>query len=137
MSYSHHHHGNIVLGRITVAVAIVFVLAADWLICRQENRTPFPVAGIQITIIISVIWLVAGAIAVGMRYAWGRAMVLTILYSGAFGFFVTAIITVGDADGRLAVRLIPLLATTSIYLVFGLILTHSKHVKRLTSRAWE
>jgi hypothetical protein len=137
MSYSHRHPGKILHGRAIVAVAAVIILVADWLIFRQAIRTPFPFSGLPVAVVISVIWLIAGAVAMGMRFAWGRAMVLAILYTGAIGFFVIAIITISDADGFLAVRLKSLFGTTFIYLVVSLVLTHSKHVRRLTSRAWE
>jgi hypothetical protein len=137
MSYSHRHHGNIQLGRTIVAAAALVILVADWLIYRQAISTPFPPPGLPATIIISIVWLIAGAIAMGMRHAWGRVMVLSILYIGAIGFFVIAIITISAADGPMADRLKSLFATTFVYFVVSLVLTHSKHVRRLTSRAWE
>ncbi len=136
-SYSHRHRGNILLGRAIVAAASVIILVADLLIYRQAIKTPFAFSGLPITVIISAIWLVAGAVAMGMRYAWGRAMVLAILYAGASGLFVIAIVTIGAADGSPAIVLKSLFATAFIYLVVSLVLTNSKHVRRLTSRNWE
>jgi len=120
-----------------VAAVVFFILGTDWLIYRQGTRTPFPVAGFQVAIIISIAWFVAGAVAMGMRHVWGRVMVLAILYGGAIGFFVTAIITVGAADGQVAVRLKPLSFAILIYFVAALVVANSRHVRRLTSRVWE
>ena len=138
MAYSSRHkHGNIPRGRITVAIAVIFVLGVDWLIYRQANRTPFPFAGLQAILIISGIWLIVCAIALGMRQAWGRFMVLTILYAVTGAFFLLAIITISGADGQTAVRLKTLAVGTLIYFVAGLFLANSRHVRRLTSRIWE
>jgi hypothetical protein len=138
MSYRHRQkHGNIQLGRAVVAVAAFLILGVDWLIYRQDARTPFPFPGLQLYIIISIIWFIAGVIGLCMRQPWGRVMALTILSVGALALFATAIMIIGGAEDQMAVRLKPLSAAILIYFVAGLVIAKSKHIRRLTSRTWE
>ena len=67
----------------------------------------------------------------------GAVLVLTILYSGSLGFFLAGIITESTNDGPMVDRVGCVFIATIIYLYVSLVLTHSRHVRRLTSRTWE
>jgi hypothetical protein len=133
----HHHHGSTTVGRTMVVVIGFIVLAANAFIYTRALAFPYPPPTMQVAMIISVVWMVAGAWGLCRRRAWGRALVLTILYAGAFWYFVTAVIVIADANGPVANRLLPMFIGTVVYLVTGLVLTNSKHVRRLSSRTWE
>jgi hypothetical protein len=138
MSFRHRQkHGNILLGRAIAAVTALVILGIDCLIYRQSVLTPFPIPGLQVTIVISAIWLIAGTVAVCMRQAWGRVMMLTILYTGAIGFFVIAVVILGAADPGVMARLKPLGLAIFVYFVAVLVVSNSRHIRRLTSRSWE
>jgi len=138
MSYGgHHHHGRVQVGRAVVMVACVLVLAVNGLIYKQAAAPPHPLPALQVAAVISLIWMVSGAVGLCLRKSWGRALVLTILYAGAFGFFVAAIISLAAADQQSGLGLKTIFLGIAIYLIVSLVLTHSKHVHRLTSRTWE
>jgi hypothetical protein len=131
------HHGNILIGRIMVAVACLLVLWVNLLIFRQASAPRHPLPVLKVVTIISLLWMVAGAWGMCRRQNFGRSLVLTILYLGSFAGFIWGIIILGTADTSLAGGLEPTFIATAVYLITGLVLTHSKHVRRLTSRAYE
>jgi hypothetical protein len=131
MGYSH-SHGSVFAGRIMVCVACLLILSVNVYIFRQSDLPLLKVATVG-----SLVWMIAGALGMCRRKNWGRALVLTILYAGSFGFFIWAIIVLGTADTSLAGGFEPALIATVLYLIISLVLTHSKHVQRLTSRAYE
>jgi hypothetical protein len=138
MSYSNRHrHGIILAGRIIVAAACVLVLGTNGWIFKEAGRPPHPVPALQVAAAISLMWMLAGAWGMIGRKNWGRVMVLTILYGGSFGFFVEWLITVTAADETMTGRLNLIFVGLAVYLIASLVLTNSKHVKRLTSRVWE
>jgi hypothetical protein len=104
---------------------------------RQTNLAPYPVPDFPVILIVSMIWLIAGAIALCMRQPWGRVMVLTILIAGCLSFFVNIVAILGDAAGSVAARIEPLLLAIVIYFVAILFINNSRHIRRLTSRVWE
>jgi hypothetical protein len=120
-----------------VIVAALIVLAVNAFIYKHALAFPYEPPTMQIAMVIGVVWVVAGSWGICNRKPWGRALVLTILYVGAFWYFITTIIVVADANGPVKNRLAPMVLGTAVYLIIGLILTHSKHVRRLTSRTWE
>ena len=138
MGYSsRHHHGDIRVGRIIIAVALLPILAVNWLIFRHDAATPYPVPGMQLAMIIGGLWFVAGAIANGARKAWGHTFILTILYLGMFAFFITVVVVIANAAGPIAPQLKAMIIGITVYLIVTLVLSHSRHVRRLTSRVWE
>lgn len=139
MSYSHHHHrhGVVSLGRAMVVAGCVLILIANGLVFREASAPPHPLPLLKVITVISLVWMFAGASAMCMRKVWARYLVLTILYAGSLGFFLAGIITVSTNDGVLVGRLRPIFIATAVYLYVSLVLTHSKHVRRLTSRALE
>jgi hypothetical protein len=137
MSELRRHHGNIFVGRGMVVSAFLAILAANGVIFKHAAAPPRPVPGLEVAAVISLIWMFTGTWALCARENWGRGMVLTILYGGTFGLFIAAIITISSAEGPLTGQLEPLLIAMPVYLVTSLILTHSRHVRRLTSRAYE
>lgn len=138
MGYGHRHiHGSVTVGRTIVAVGLLPLLWANWIIFEQALVTPYPMPGMEQMMVISVLWIIVSATALGLRKSWGRYLLLTILYASAFGFFITGVITLATGEAPLAARLKPMMIGTVFYLIVSLVLTHSKHVKRLTSRTWE
>jgi hypothetical protein len=133
----HHRHGSVVVGRALVAVSCLLVLWVNALIFKQASdpRAPLPV--LKGVAVITLLWMFAGASALCRRKAWGRTFVLTILYAGTFASFIWGIIILGTADTSLAGGVKPTFVTTGVYLYTSLVLTHSKHVRRLTSRIYE
>jgi hypothetical protein len=137
MSELRRHHGNIFVGRGIVVCAFLMILGANGFILKQAAAPPRPVPGLEVAAVISLIWMFTGAWALCARKNWGRGMILAILYGGTFGLFISAVITVSSADGPLTGQLEPLLIAMPVYLIASLVLTHSRHVRRLTSRAYE
>jgi len=139
MSTEHHHHhrGSIFVGRIMVAGGCLLVLVANALIFKDASALPSPLPVLKVIAVISLIWIFAGAWGMCTRKVWMRFMVLIILYAGSIGYFLAGIITVSTGDGPLVGRLSSIFIATAVYLYVSLVLTHSRHVHRLTSRAWE
>jgi len=138
MSPAHrHHHGNVFVGRVMVAVACLFVLGANGLVFKQAAGPPHPLPVLKVITVISLIWMFTGAWIMCARKSWGRYLVLTILYAGSLGFFLAGIATVATEDGDLVGRVQPIFIATAVYVYVSLVLTHSRHVRRLTSRTWE
>jgi hypothetical protein len=136
MSQTYRQHGNIIAGRMIVAVACVFVLLVDSLLFKQAQREP-PQPALKGATLVSIAWLLAGAVAMCVRKVWGRTLALTILYLGSFGLFIMAVVTVATADSQLANGLKTFLISMTVYVIASLVLTHSSHVRRLTSRMFE
>jgi hypothetical protein len=132
-----HHHGNVRIGRAVVAGGCLLVLLANGLLFREGSSRPQPLPILKLLSIVSLMWMYAGAWGMCSRMAWARALTLTILYAGSVALFLTGIITVTSGEGVMAGRLRPVWIATAIYLYVSLLLTHSKHVRRLTSRAYE
>jgi hypothetical protein len=139
MGYSQHNrHGNIPTGRIMVVAGCLAVLVANGLVFREAAAFPHPLPPLEVIAVISLLWVFAGAWGMCMRKIWGRSMALTVLYAGSLSLFVSIMITLtGTSDGVLVGRLEPLIIADGIYLLASLVLTKSKHVRRLTSRQWE
>jgi len=132
-----HRHGNPFLGRIIVVVACLFLLGADLIISKAATHPGTQPDKLGIAIIFLVlVWVYAGAIATCVRKIWGRFLMLTLIYIGTLNFFVYIVIQLNS-------HVIPkdyvkaLIFGTVIYLIVSLVLTHSKDVRRLTSRVWE
>ena len=134
---SHRHRGNVLVGRIMVVVGSVLALGADALIFKLGSLGPHPVTGLKVISVISLVWMLAGAGALCMRLAWGRYLMLIIVSLSAFGFFLTGVITLATKEGALVGKAKPIFAATAVYLLVTLVLMHSRHVRRLTSRTWE
>jgi FtsH-binding integral membrane protein len=79
----------------------------------------------------------AGAWGMCTRKGWSRVLMLTILYVGSFGLFLTSIITLSTESAPLAGRIASIVVGGAVYMISSLVLTHSRDVKRLTSRALE
>ena len=120
-----------------VMVGCILILGANYMIFKEAAAKPNPLPPLEGVAVISFLWMFAGASGICMRLGWGRAMALTILYLGSIGFFVTIIITVCTDDGTLVGRLTPIVVATIAYTYVSLVFTHSRHVKRLTSRVWD
>jgi hypothetical protein len=119
-----------------VAAGCLILLVANGLVFKEATAAPaLPI--LQVITVISLLWIVAAAWGVCRRNGWMRYMLLTILYAGSIGFFLTAIITLATVDGPLVGRVGPIFIATAAYIYVSLVFTHSKHVKRLSSRAWE
>lgn len=137
MSHSHRNHGNAVVGRITLGVACLLIIGANGLIYWKVAAPPPQIPVLKILTIITIPWMVAGAWFTNDRATWGRGMMLTILYAGSLGLFMTGIITVTMEDSPLRDRLGPIFIATGVYVVVTLVVTYSKHVRRLTNRTWD
>jgi peptidoglycan/LPS O-acetylase OafA/YrhL len=131
MYYLHGRHGNIFVGRIIVAAAFLLVLAVNWLIFKQAGIPEHPNPWLKMAAIISLIWMFAGGWGMYIRMGWGRAWVLTILYVGSLGFLIAVIslLVMGEHDWLMVLSI-----GTAVYSLASLVLTNSKHVKRLTKR---
>jgi len=137
MSYSNHHHGSIFAGRIMVVAGCLLLLGANALVFREASAAPHPLPPLKGITLISLLWIFAGAWGICTRKGWTRYLVLIILYAGSLGYFLASVITVTTGDGPLVGRLSSIFIATAIYLYVSLVFTHSKHICRLTSRAWE
>jgi hypothetical protein len=136
-SHSHHRHGKVSLGRIMVAVAFLLVLAANLLLYKQAASPASPSPILQLIVIISLLWMFAGAAGMCVRRAWGRVLILTILNAGAFGFFILGMIALTSKDSGFGGLIRFIFIAVAIYAIASLVLTNSRHVRRLTSRALE
>jgi hypothetical protein len=137
MSPIHHrHHGSVSVGRIMVVAGCFLVLVANTLVFK-EAAVPPPLPLLKVIAVMSLVWMFAGAWSMCTRTLWARFMVLIILYAGSLGFFLAGVITMATDDGPLVGRVQSIFIATAVYLYVSLVFTHSKHVRRLTSRAWE
>jgi xanthine/uracil permease len=125
------------VGRITVVVVCVIVLGINAFIFKKAAERPQPLPALQASAVVSLMWMFAGAWGLYTRKNWGRVLMLAILYAGCFGLFLAWIMTLSLDSGPLQGRLAPIVLGMVIYLISSLVLTHSKDVKRLTSRALE
>jgi hypothetical protein len=91
MSATRHHrqHGSIFAGRIMVIVGCLLVLVANGLVFRDAAKVPPRLPLLELLTVISLIWMFAGAWGICTRRGWMRYLVLTILYIGSLGFFLT------------------------------------------------
>ena len=138
MSAAHvSRHGNIVVGRVIIAVACLLVVCVNVLMFKRSVAPPEQLRLLKGLMVISFIWIFTGAWAMCTRRNWGRPLVLTIFYAKTFIYFVLVIIILGAADLTLAGGLKPTFIGMVVYFITSLVLTHSKHVRRLTSRAYE
>jgi hypothetical protein len=133
----HWRNGNIALGRIMVIVVCLLVLWVDTAIFKQASAPAYPLPALKGAVAVSVLWLLTGAAGTCLRRGWARPMMLTVLYLGSIGSFVWAIIVLGVADRTLAGGFKPTFFAGVVYLIASLVLTNSKHVRRLTSRMFE
>jgi len=136
MSAAYHHHGRIPVGRAIVAAACLLVVGVNAWLFAEAAAPSRPLPMLKLVVIISLVWMFAGAGLLWMRLALGRYLVLTILYAGSLGFFLAGAITECMDDAPLTGRVVPVFVAMAVYLVVSLVLTHSRHVRRLTSRAW-
>jgi len=137
MAYTYHRRGSIYVGRILVVAVCVVVLGANGFIFVRAAARPHPLPALQVASLVSLIWMFAGAWGTCMRKGWGRVLMLAILYAGSFGLFLTWIITISMEPGPMGERITPIVVGGVVYLISSLVLTHSRDVKRLTSRALE
>jgi hypothetical protein len=137
MSGHHRHHGSVFVGRVIVVVACLLVLSVNALIFKQASAPQHPLPVLKVVTVMSLVWMFTGAWAVCRRMAWGRPLTLAILYAGTFAACIWGLIILATADRTLADGLQPTFIATAVYFVTSLVLTHSKHVRRLTSRAYE
>jgi hypothetical protein len=137
MSGRHRHHGNVFVGRVILGVACLLVLSVNALIFQQASAPQHPLPVLKVVMVMSLVWMFTGAWAVGRRLTWGRPLMLAILYASALASGVWGLIILATADRTLAGGLKPTFIATAVYFVTSLVLTHSKHVRRLTSRAYE
>ncbi len=145
MSYRHRrHHGNAVVGRIIVAAGCLLLLAADLFVCKAAIFPSHPLdhdAAIKMhyavaRFLVTLIWVYAGAIAMCLRQPWGRYLMLTIVYIGALDFFFTVVVSLNYEHPSTGLTG-PMIVATIVYVVVSLVITKSRHVRRLTSREWE
>jgi hypothetical protein len=135
--HHHRHHGRVFAGRIIVAVACLFLLAVNAMLFKVAAARPHPIPALKLVAVASLLWMFTGAWGMCARQGWARVLTLMILYVGSVGYFLAGIITLTTNDGDLVGHLQPLFIATAVYLIVSLVLTHSRHVRRLTSRAYE
>jgi hypothetical protein len=133
----HHRHGSVFVGRIIVVVACILVLGVNALIFKEACAPQHPLPVLKVVAVMTLVWMFVGAFAVCRRMAWGRPLMLTFLYAGSFAACLWGLIILATADRTLAGGLKPTFIATAVYFITSLVLTHSKHVRRLTSRAYE
>ena len=133
-----HHHGNAKVGRIIVAVGCLILLADALYTCKVTVELGDKMTSMtNVSAFVVLIWVYTGAGAMCMRKMWGRFLVLTILYIETLSTFVQGIVAVNDTEGQWALIAKTLFMNSAIYLVVSLVFTHSRHIKRITSRTWE
>ena len=130
-------HGSIVAGRLTVAAGCLLVLGANALVFKESAGPPDPLPVLKVLLTISLLWIFAGGVGMCLRMAWMRFVALTMLYVGSLCFFLAGVMTISMDDGPLKGRLQPIFIATGVYLIVSLVFTHSRDVRRLTSRAFE
>jgi hypothetical protein len=134
---AHHHHGNVLVGRIIVLVGCLIILGINYKLFTIASWRP-PLPAMKGLLVISMLWMFAGAGLTIGRVAVGRYMALTILYAASFGLFVTSVISNSLDDRAMAIRLrMPTFFAAAVYLIISLVFTYSRHIYRLTSRAFE
>jgi hypothetical protein len=137
MTARHRHHGNIFVGRVMVVAACLLVLWVNALIFKEASAPEHPLPVLKVVTVMSLVWMFTGALGVCGRMTWGRPLMLTILYAGSFAAYIWGLIILATADRTLAGGLKATFIATVVYLIMSLVMTHSKHVRRLTSRAYE
>jgi hypothetical protein len=125
------------VGRIKVIIVSVVVAALNGWLCKRAAAQPDPIQTMEILTLIGIPWIVAGAWGLCTRKPWGRALTLGVLYAGSFGTLMAWIAGMTGDPGPLRQRALPLLAGIGVYVVGSLVLTKSRDVRRLTSRALE
>lgn len=121
-----------------VGIGCLLILIANAILFRAAAVRTDPNTALKAITLISLVWMIAGAWGIGIRKQWGRAMTLTVLYAGSLGYFLTVLVILTEPQqGAVATSLVPYIIATAIYLFVSLVVTRSKHVRRLTSRAWE
>ena len=133
----HHHHGHVWAGRLMVAIGCVLVLGANFLIFREASLRIEPSPARRMISVITLLWMFAGAWLMCARMIWGRFLVLFILYAGSLGYFLGGVIGLTAAYPWPLLRVRIFFIASGVYLFISLVLTHSRHVRRLTSRMWE
>jgi hypothetical protein len=136
-AHHHRHHGSVFVGRVIVVVACLLVLGVNALIFEQASAPQHPLPVLKVVTVMTLVWMYTGAFAVCRRMPWGRPLMLTILYAGSFAACLWGLIILATADRTLAGGLKPTFIATVVYFITSLVLTHSRHVRRLTSRAYE
>jgi hypothetical protein len=139
MGYSQHHrrHGRVPVGRATVVIACVLVVAINGWMCKSAAALPDPIPTLELLTLISIPWNIAAAWAMYMRKGWGRGMFLFLLYVGTVGYLMTWIAATVEKVDTLHQRSLPLLVGTCVYVLCTVVLSKSRDVHRLTSRALE
>ena len=120
-----------------VIAGCLLILVANGLIFRDGATGPNRLPVLQVFALITLVWMYAGAYGMCIRKGWGRGLVLTVTYLGTVGAFLSAVIPLATDEGPLVGHEMPFFIAMAIYLYVSLVLTHSKHVHRLTSRVWE
>jgi tetrahydromethanopterin S-methyltransferase subunit C len=139
MAYTHHHrhHGRVFVGRVMVIIACVLAAAVNGWVARRAAAIPDPLQTVELTALISIPWIIAGAWGICMRKSWGRGLMIGLLSIGWFSYGMGSIAALVGGSDPLRARLLPLVAGTVVYALGALVLAKSRDVKRLTSRALE
>jgi len=133
----HLRRGSVLVGRIMVAAACLLVLVANGVVFQSAASQPHPLPELQLVAVASLAWIFTGAWCMCIRKVWARGLTLSILYAGSLASFLAGVIAGATNEGPLVGHLQPLAISTAIYLFLSLVLTHSRHVRRLTSRIWD
>jgi hypothetical protein len=136
-SHHHHHHGRVSVGRIKVVVVCLLVVAINGWLFKRAAAPPDPLQLLEALTVISIPWILAGAWGMCVRKNWGRGLMLAVLYLGSFGCLMTWLAAMVGSSDSLRARSTPLLAGTVVYALCSIVLTKSRDVRRLTSRALE
>ncbi len=120
-----------------VVAACLIMLVENGLLFKEGASPLHPVESLKVIAVLSLLWMFTGAWGIFFRKAWGRVLALTILYLCSAGYFLAVIITATSGSGVFVGRLRPIVIATLVYVYLSLVLTHSRHVRRLTSRTWE
>jgi hypothetical protein len=139
MGYSHHHrhHGRVFVGRLLVIIACVLTSAVNGWVIKSAGAQPDPLETVEIIALISIAWIVAGAWVLCMRKSWGRGFMLGLLSIGSFAYGMGWISAMVGGSDPVRARMLPFLAATVVYALCTAVLSNSRDVKRLTSRALE
>ncbi|HEX4086580.1 MAG TPA: hypothetical protein VHY22_16830 [Chthoniobacteraceae bacterium] len=135
--HHHHHHGNVIIGRMMVAAGCLLILVANGLIFKRASAHTHPMPALELVTVAMLLWFCAGVWGMFTRMPWTRYLTLTILYVGSLGWFLTGVVTFFSDDSPLAGYETSFFVATVIYLYVSLVFTHSRHIQRLTSRAYE
>jgi hypothetical protein len=138
MGHSHHRrHGRVLVGRIEVLIACVLVTPVNAWIFKRAAAPPEPVKVLEIIALISVPWILAGAWGLCTRKQWGRGILLGLLYIGSVACLMGWIAGTFGAFDNLRPCSTPMLCGAVVYSFCALVLSYSRDVRRLTSRALE